>query len=60
MNELPNKGKVVPPKMGDNLNTVSTTIKPPIMPPPQPSKKGKDKKKYNLFNIMDIFTINFI
>ena len=44
MNELPNKGMVVPPKMEDNINIISTTIKPPVMPPPQPPRKDKDKK----------------
>ena len=47
MNELNNKGNVVPPKMAPpNFNNVPTNIKPPIMPPPQPPSKGKkDKKK---------------
>ena len=47
MNELGNKGNVVPPKMAPpNFNNVTTKIKPPIMPPPQPPSKGKkDKKK---------------
>ena len=48
MNELPNKGRAVPPKMTGNLNTINTTIKPPVMPPPQPpskSKKEKEKEK---------------
>ena len=44
MNELPNKGMVVPPKMEDNINNISPTIKPPVMPPPQPPRKDKDKK----------------
>ena len=47
MNELNNKGNVVPPKMAPpNFNNVPANIKPPIMPPPQPPSKGKkDKKK---------------
>ena len=47
MNELNNKGNVIPPKMAPpNFNNVPTNIKPPIMPPPQPPSKGKkDKKK---------------
>ena len=44
MNELPNKGMAVPPKMTGNTNTINTTIKPPIMPPPQPPNKGKKDK----------------
>ena len=44
MNELPNKGMVVPPKMEDNINNISPTIKPPVMPPPQPPRRDKDKK----------------
>ena len=47
MNELNNKGNVVPPKMAPpNFSNVPINIKPPIMPPPQPPSKGKkDKKK---------------
>ena len=45
MNELPNKGMAIPPKMIGNVNKASTTIKPPIMPPPQPPNKGKNEKK---------------
>ena len=47
MNELNNKGNVVPPKMAPpNLNNVPINIKPPLMPPPQQMKKGtKEKKK---------------
>ena len=47
MNELPNKNMVVPPKMTGNINTINTTIKPPIMPPPEPPNKGKKGKKDN-------------
>ena len=45
MNELPNKGMAVPPKMTGNLNTINTTIKPPVMPPPQPPSKSKKEKE---------------
>ena len=45
MNEIPNKGMALPPKTTGNLNTINTTIKPPIMPPPQsPSKSRKEKE----------------
>ena len=47
MNELPNKNMVVPPKMTGNINTINTTIQPPIMPPPEPPNKGKKGKKDN-------------
>ena len=45
MNELPNKKIVMPPKMTGNENTINTTIKPPINPPP--SKPNKGKKENN-------------
>ena len=44
MNEIPNKGMAVSPKMTGNLNTINITIKSPIMPPPQPPSKSKKEK----------------
>ena len=47
MNELGNKGNVVPPKMPPpNISNVNMSIKPPILPPPKTVNKGKkDKNK---------------
>ena len=41
MNEISNKEMITPPKMNDNINIINTSIKPPIMPPPQHSKNKK-------------------
>ena len=45
MNELANKGNVIPPKMAPNSININTNIKPPIMPPPKPPTKEKKGKK---------------